>query len=171
MAPPVEFPEPTGPPLAIAEVFLGYLDYFRARVVTGIGSLAEEDRRRSQLPSGWTPLELAKHLTFMEMRWLEWGFEGRPVEDPWGDHQDGRWHVRADETSAQVMEALLRQGTRTSSVVRRHGMDEIGAPGPRWGGEQPPRLERILLHVLQEYARHLGHLDVVVELTTGQVGD
>ena len=44
-------------------------------------------------PSGWSPLELVKHLTYVELRWLEWGFEGRPVDDPWGDHDGDRWQV------------------------------------------------------------------------------
>jgi len=164
-------PGPTGPDLDTPGVFIGYLDYFRSRVLTAVESLAEDDRRRSRLPSGWTPLELARHLTFMEMRWLEWGFEGRTVGDPWGDHEGGRWSVPPGETSAQVLEALRRQGDTTSSVIRRHGMAEIGQPGPRWGGDDPPRLDRILFHVLQEYARHVGHLDIVVELATGAAGD
>ena len=43
--------------------------------------------RTSLLPSGWTPIELIKHLRYVERRWLEWGFEGRDVADPWGDEQ------------------------------------------------------------------------------------
>ncbi len=39
-----------------------------------------------------------------------------------------------------------------------------GQPGPRWDGGDPPTLERILFHLLGEYARHLGHLDIVCEL-------
>jgi uncharacterized damage-inducible protein DinB len=84
------FPEPTVPAASRAEVFLRYLDYFRDRVLAKVESLSEEEQRRSRLPSGWTPLELVKHLTFVELRWLEWGFEGRPVEDPWGDRRTGR---------------------------------------------------------------------------------
>jgi len=41
------------------------------------------------------------------------------------------------------------------------------AAGTRWDGADPATLERILFHLLQEYARHLGHLDVVTELATG----
>ena len=46
--------------------------------------------RSSRLPSGWTPLELVKHLRYVELRWLEWGFEGRDVGDPWGDREGDR---------------------------------------------------------------------------------
>ena len=47
----------------------------------------------------------------------------------------------------------------------------VGAPGPRWEGAEPASLERVLFHLLQEYARHLGHLDIVTELAGGPVGE
>jgi hypothetical protein len=43
----------------------------------------------------------------------------------------------------------------------------VGQPGDRWDGADPATLERVLFHLLQEYARHLGHLDIVTELATG----
>ena len=86
----VPFPEPTVPAQSRAEVFNRYLDYFRNRLAAKLRALPPADLRSSALPSGWTPLELLKHLTFVELRWLEWGFEGRDVGDPWGDQQDGR---------------------------------------------------------------------------------
>lgn len=84
------FPAPTDPVGSRAEVFLGYLDYFRSVLVTKLEGLSEEQVRGSRLPSGWTPIELVRHLTFVEMRWLVWGFEGQEVADPWGDGRDGR---------------------------------------------------------------------------------
>jgi hypothetical protein len=47
----------------------------------------------------------------------------------------------------------------------------VGEPGPRWDGAPPATLERVLLHLVQEYARHAGHLDVVRELIDGRVGE
>jgi len=47
----------------------------------------------------------------------------------------------------------------------------MGKPGPRWDGADPATLERILFHLVQEYARHLGHLDIVAELANGQIGE
>ena len=84
------FPEPTVPLQSRAEVFVGYLDYFRSRVISKIEGLPESALRESRLPSGWTPVELLKHLTYVELRWLEWGFEGRPITDSWGDNRGGR---------------------------------------------------------------------------------
>src|SRR5215472_13190418 len=125
------FPEPTAPASSRAEVFLRYLDYFRSCLVTRLEGLPAAELRASRLPSGWAPIDLLKHLAYVEMRWLEWGFEGRPdVGDTWGDQRDGRWY-----------------------------------------GADPATLERILFHLLQEYARHVGHLDIVSELAGGPTGE
>ncbi len=167
----VPFPEPMTEVPTRAEVFLGYLDYFRDRLVSKLDALPAGELRASRLPSGWTPIELLKHLTFMERRWLEWGFEGHDVPDPWGDRRDGRWHVAADETLEDLVQALHDRAARTRAVVGSHDLAEVGQPGERWDGGDPPALERILFHVLQEYARHVGHLDIVAELAGGQTGE
>ena len=92
------FPEPTDPVAARGDVFLGYLDYFRSVLVDKLDGLPDTELRTSRLPSGWTPIELLKHLTYVELRWLEWGFEGRDVVEPWGDGRDDRWYVAPDES-------------------------------------------------------------------------
>src|SRR6266540_208354 len=99
-----------------AEVILGLLDFYRDVVAAKLDGLSEEELRGSRLPSGWSPIELLKHLVYMEQRWLVWGFTGE--RDP-----------------------------------------------------ASPALSWILLHVLQEYARHAGHLDIVRELADGRTGE
>ncbi|MFG1869570.1 DinB family protein [Micromonospora arborensis] len=165
------FPSPTHPAGSRTEVFLRYLDYFRESTVAKVSALAESELRRSRLPSGWTPLELLKHLRHVELRWIEWGFQGRDVADPWGDRHQDRWYVAPDETRADLVAALRAQGVHTTEVVTAHDLAEIGAPGPRWDGADPASLERVLFHLVQEYARHLGHLDVVAELAGGPTGE
>jgi uncharacterized damage-inducible protein DinB len=167
----VPFPEPTVPFASRAEVFLGYLDYFRSRMITKLEALPAGELRRSRLPSGWTPIELGSHLAHVELRWVEWGFEGRDVADPWGDERDDRWFVPADRAVADVVAALRAQAARTRAVVLSHDLDEAGRPGDRWDAAEPATLERILFHLVQEYARHVGHLDIVCELATGQTGE
>jgi len=105
------------------------------------------------------------------MRWLEWGFEGRDVADPWADSQDGRWHVADEETLDGLVAALAAQADRSRAVIESHDLSEIGQPGERWDGDDPPPLERILFHLLQEYARHVGHLDIVAEIATSKTGE
>ncbi|WP_190820092.1 mycothiol transferase [Saccharopolyspora pogona] len=165
------FPEPTAPASSRGEVFLCYLDFFRATAIAKVEALPEADLRRSRLPSGWTPLELLKHLTHVELRWIEWGFEGRQVENPWGDWKNDRWQVDPGETRESLTTCLRTQGEHTSEVVRTTDLAAVGQPGPRWRGAEPATLERVLFHLLQEYARHLGHLDVVAELATGETGE
>jgi hypothetical protein len=167
-----ELPSPSDPIPSGAEVFVTYLDYFRSGIIARVEGLREAELRSSRLASGWTPLELLRHLTFVEMRWLEWGFEGREVEDPWGDNRDGRWYVGEDESREILVGELRAQGFRTRKIIRSFPLDARGEPGPRWKvSTEPPTLERILFHLLQEYARHLGHLDIVVELTGGSTGE
>jgi uncharacterized damage-inducible protein DinB len=172
---PIPFPEPTVPAGSRAEVLTLYLDFFRERAAGKVRELPEGELRRSRLPSGWTPLELVKHLAYVELRWLEWGFEGRAVPEPWGDRRDGRrderWYVEPDETRDGLLAALAAQGDRSRRVISAHDLGETGAPGERWDGAPPATLERVLLHLVQEYARHLGHLDVACELAGAGTGE
>jgi uncharacterized damage-inducible protein DinB len=167
----VPFPEPTEPAASRAEVFLRYLDFFRDRVVSKLRGLPPTELRTSRLMSGWAPVELIKHLQYVEMRWLEWGFEGQDRTGVWGDRRDGRWFVAPDETLDSLVDALQAQAGRTREIVTGHDLEEIGQPGDRWDGEKPPTLERVLFHLLQEYARHVGQLDIVSEIAGGPVGE
>ena len=165
------FPEPTIFKESRAAVFLTYLEYFRSALLKKIEGLSEPQLRQTIVPSGWAPIELAKHLTCVEMRWLVWGFEGQEVPDPWLDSRDGRWFVAPDETIDEVTSGLQAQAEITSAIVLSHDLQDKGQPGPRWEGADPPTLERVLFHLLQEYARHVGQLDIVRELTDGEVGE
>jgi uncharacterized damage-inducible protein DinB len=161
----MDFPEPDTPTTSRDEVFLRYLDYFRGRVIDKTRSLP--DVHESRLPSGWTPAELLKHLRHMERRWIEWRFLGRSVPDPWGDRSDDRWH--APEPLTELVAALESQAERTREVVSSTSLSTLGVSGPGWPA--PATLERVLFHMVQEYARHLGHLDIVAELADGEVGE
>jgi Protein of unknown function (DUF664) len=113
----VPFPSPTDPAASRAEVFRRYLEFFRDRVTAKTRALPAEELRRSRLPSGWTPLELVNHLTYVERRWLQWGFEGVPVPEPWGDQRDGRWHVAPDVTLDGLLAALAAQAAHSDAVI------------------------------------------------------
>jgi len=165
-----EFPEPRGGDSDPGGLFARYLEFYRETVVRKVESLSEEELRRSRLPSGWTPLELVNHLAYMEQRWLVWGFRGEPVDEPWGDAADDRWHVPDDTGLDEVVGMLRAVGRRTTETLASHPLDEVAPPGPRFEHE-PPALSWICFHVLQEYARHAGHLDVAVELAGGEVGE
>jgi hypothetical protein len=168
-------PEP-GPSHDVPALVLGYLDFYRETVADKVSGLTETDLRSTRLPSGWTPIELVKHLTYLERRWLVWGFLGEQVPDPWGDHRpdhrQDRWHVGADESLYDLLDAMRRGGIRTRRIVETTPPSTLAAVGGRFTEEAArPSLTAILFHVLQEYARHTGHLDIVRELIDGQTGE
>ncbi|QZY29785.1 DUF664 domain-containing protein [Nocardioides coralli] len=155
-----------------------YLDWVRGELVAGVLGLPPEQQRTTRVPSGWTPIELLSHVLHMEQRWFVWGFLGEPVAEPWGDwnveepwadddsgtvRDRARWVV-ADEVTADHLAAQVEAvGRRTREVVLGHALDDTAARGGRFA-DDPPTLEWICFHVLAEYARHAGHLDIVVEL-------
>jgi hypothetical protein len=169
----VERAEP-GPGLGSeAAQHAAFLAFFRATVVEKVRGLPERELTRSRLPSGWTPLELLWHLAFMERRWFVWGFLGEPVGDPWGDSggsPDGRWRVPDDMSLDDVVSRMEETAAVTEHVLTTTGLAQPARIGGRFE-DDPPDLRWICFHVLQEYARHAGHLDVAVELAGGQMGE
>jgi len=172
-------PEP--PPssgLAAGPLWSGFLDHARAEIVAGVMALDPEARRRTLVPSGWTPLELLSHCLHMEQRWFVWGFLGEHVDDPWGDWTadepwgddtagdtgEARWQVDEGVNAEDLVERLEAIAVRTRSVLHDHQVSEVASSEGRFT-ESHPTLEWICMHVLAEYARHAGHLDIVVELS------
>ena len=129
----------------------------RKEQATGVGPHGERPLRRWQ-PGGAVGLVLRLEAC-------------QDVADPHGDEVDGRWSVPADVGVTEVLATWRQQAEVTDAVLRRHDLDEVGRPGPRWEGAEPATLERVVLHVMQEYARHLGHLDIVAELGGGVTGE
>jgi len=154
------------------EILLQQLSYHRATLRAKLDGLSAEQLTGSILPSGWSPLGLLKHLVFVERRWMQWGFEGEQLADPWGDHDpdsDG-WLVGPGDSVAELTAKLADIAARTEAVAGQAELTERARLGGRFSGESPT-LGWILAHLLQEYARHVGHLDVVRELIDGQIGE
>lgn len=157
-----------------ARRWAAYLGWLRAEAIDGVLSLSEQEQRHTRLSSGWTPLELLNHLLHMEQRWFVWGFLGEQVEEPWGDwahpepwqadQTQARWQVPAGVSAAELADWLRTLGDRIEQVLAEQPLSARAAVGGRFG-EDPPTLEWICFHVLAEYARHVGHLDIVVELS------
>lgn len=170
--------EPAKDGLPGAHRWADYLDWVRGELSRGVLALSDSDQRTPRVPSGWTPLELLSHVLHMEQRWFVWGFLGEQVEDPWGDwstdepwtsedsdqtQPEARWVV-ADDVSAEDLAARLDAiGARTRAVLAEHPLTATASRGGRFADEVPS-LEWICFHVLAEYARHAGHLDIVAEL-------
>ncbi|MBO0607648.1 mycothiol transferase [Myceligenerans salitolerans] len=168
--PRVDSPDP-------AEQLVAYLDYYRGAIERKIRGLGPDQLGARPLASGWSPLELLVHLVHMERRWFVWGFLAEDVPDPWGDHAggrpDGAWEVPPGDTEVESwLRRLHEGGVRTRHVLFSRGLAERGATGGRFTpDETPPTLLWIGFHVLQEYARHAGHLDAAREQIDGATGE
>jgi uncharacterized damage-inducible protein DinB len=168
---PTDLPEPPKSLSDPAGLLPAYLDYYRSVVLRKIDGLSDAELRTSRLPSGWTPLELLQHLAYVELRWLRWGFAGETISEPWGDRgADDRWQVAPGQTAAQVRDFFARQCERSRAIAAAAQLTDRAQPGPRFDGELPA-LSWILFHVLQEYARHAGQLDIARELADGGTGE
>lgn len=155
------------------QLLAGQLDYYRDTLLRKLDGLSDAELRRSRLPSGWTPLELVRHLAHVERRWLCWGFAAEQVHAPWADNgPDGRWRVPPGMTTAEVLRGFADQCARSRAVAGAASLEDRAATGGRFPApEDAPTLGWILLHLLQEYARHVGQLDIVRELADGVVGE
>ena len=153
-------------------LMLGQLAFYRATLLEKLAGLPDETLRSSILPSGWLPLQLLKHLVYVERRWMQWGFEGEAVPNPWGDNDPAthRWALQPQDTVASLTVRLAEIAARTESVVAAAELTDRGQVGGRFESD-PPTLGWILLHLIQEYARHIGHLDIVRELIDGSTGE
>ncbi|MER5638086.1 DinB family protein [Kitasatospora sp. NPDC002227] len=171
---PRHLPEPSMRLADPSELLLDYLDYYRSAVGAKVEGRSDAELRRALVPSGWSPLELLKHLVHMEQRWLRWGFLAEQVAAPWGDRGPAdRWYVGPEESAAELLAALHAGGARTREIVTGTPLTTEAAVGGRFvdDGSARPTLGWILFHVLQEYARHAGHLDIVRELADGRTGE
>jgi uncharacterized damage-inducible protein DinB len=158
-----------GPPGAESDprvLLLGYLDWYREALLRKVSGLSDDALRAVPPPVTWSPIGLVGHLTGVERRWLRWGFLAEDVVS-WADDE---WTPRA--SPAEVLAAYRAQVVLSRDAVGDHPLDAPSAVGGRFPtAEVAPPLGRILFHLLQEYARHLGHLDVVRESLDGTTGE
>lgn len=163
--------EPSSRP-DLKHLLLDYLDWYREVVAAKVSGLSDAQLRTSVLPSGWTPAGMLNHLANVERRWIVWGFLGDAVDEPWRDATpEGGW-VLPELTAVELLDNLAAAGRTTRSVVAAHDLAERATPGGRFPDEDScPQLHWIVLHLVHEYARHAGHLDVARELVDGRVGE
>ncbi|HUX69008.1 MAG TPA: DinB family protein [Cellulomonadaceae bacterium] len=144
------------------------LDRHRDVVLWKIEGLDDEVLRRPMTPSGTSLLGLVKHLGAVEYGWFCETFD-RPTEplpfDP--DDPDADLRVRPDETTDQVVAFYRRARTAADAVIDELDVDDVGTA---WFGETVS-LRWVLIHMIEEVARHAGHLDILRELVDGSVGD
>ncbi|SEE48160.1 Uncharacterized damage-inducible protein DinB (forms a four-helix bundle) [Streptomyces sp. 2131.1] len=154
------------------ELLLGYLKWYREALMRKLDGLSDDLLRMPVSPLGWSPLGLVQHLGWVERRWLRWGFGAEDVVayPPGGDAEE--WTVSGDTSIAQVIAAYQAEVTVATSLTATSALSDKARLGGRFKTpDQAPSLGRILFHLLQEYARHVGHLDIARELIDGRTGE
>ena len=144
------------------------LDRHRDVVVWKLEGLDEEEARRPRVPSGTSLLGLVKHLTWVEYGWFCDTFGHRnplPAFDE--DDPEADLRVEPGETVADILAGYARARTAADAVIREH---DVGATGTARSGATVT-LRWVLVHMLEETARHVGHLDILRELTDSTTGD
>jgi uncharacterized damage-inducible protein DinB len=147
-----------------------FLDYHRATILLKAEGLSEAEQRRSLTPTGTSLLGLIKHLAYVERWWFQWIWAGDDVDFPWTEEDpDADFRIEPDESAAQIV-AFYRAETERNRVITVEA--ELEAEARRkHHGEGRPRLRWVLLHLIQETARHNGHADIVRELIDGTTGE
>jgi len=164
-----------GPDVGVSdprELLLGYLDWYRDALIRKITGLSDLQLRTPVEPLGWSPLGMVKHLGWVERRWLRWGFMAEDVEayPPGGDVAE--FSISAEESTDSVVAEYLSEVERTRKLTAEAALTDLAELGGRFKTpDQAPSLARILFHLLQEYARHVGHLDIARELIDGTTGE
>jgi uncharacterized damage-inducible protein DinB len=154
------------------ELLLGCLDWYRATVLRKIQGLSDAQLRAAVQPLGWSPLGLVQHLGWVERRWMRWGFAAEDVVAYLPGPDDVEWTIPAEEPTEKVLAAYVDEVSRSRTLAAGAALDDVARLGGRFASPgQAPSLGRILFHLLQEYARHVGQLDVARELIDGQTGE
>ena len=167
---------------AQAAALLHFLNAQRGAVLAILDGLTDEQLNAAVLPSGWTPLGLVEHLTDAEWRWFQHGVCGVPWEQAtWrlrADPQDSTGSEGGDEPgfvsrrpSAEVIDDYRAMCARNDAVVAERSLDTpLADPDTPEVEDDVADLRWVVLHLIEETARHAGHLDVVRELIDGTTG-
>ncbi|MCP9944203.1 DinB family protein [Streptomyces somaliensis] len=148
-----------------------FLDYVRATAAAKCEGLSAEDARRAPLPHSplMTVAGIVSHLRWVEHHWLDVVFLGGEDRGPWTDEDpDREMRIAVDVPLPRLLADYAEQADRLRRLVAGHDLD-AEAERPVRGGVRVT-LRWILLHLIEETARHNGHLDAIRELTDGRTG-
>jgi Protein of unknown function (DUF664) len=143
-----------------------FLDAQRACVLTIIEGLDDQQLTTAVLPSAWTPLGMVEHLGYAERHWFQEVLVGEAVPAPWPD--DDHALLTTPRSRDTVFGFYAEQRAITDRAIATHSLDAV--PKEKHDGLLVPDLRWIILHMIEETARHAGHLDIVRELLDGTTG-
>lgn len=144
------------------------LDRHRDVVLWKLDGLNDEQLRRPMTPSGTNLLGLTKHLAAVEYGWFCQTF-GRKTEPLPFDENDENADLRVipEETTADIVAFYGRARAAADKVIHELNLDDVGTA---WFGDTVS-MRWVLLHMIEETARHAGHMDILRELIDGATGD
>ncbi|WP_370966966.1 DinB family protein [Amycolatopsis sp. cg9] len=134
-------------------------------ILDGLGA---EELRRPVLPSGWTPLGMVEHLGCAERHWFQEIVTGAADPLPWPDDDRPLTTPRRPDVVFAFYREQCRRSDEVLAATPLSARPRARHPGPL--GEEITDLRGVVLHVIEETARHAGHLDVVRELLDGRTG-
>lgn len=136
------------------------LQFQRESFLRKVEGLTEEQARASVVPSGTSLLWLTRHLAFAEQIWI--------VERFAGETRTAANEVAPDDTIAEAIDAYRRTWSQVDRLVWAHSVEDV-IDDPSYPG-QALSLRWIVVHLVEEVARHAGHADILRELLDGETG-
>ena len=165
-APDIERPDGplTGPERLLLQAFL---DWHRATLLYKCAGLTGEQlAERTVPPSGLSLLGLVRHMTKVERTWFRIRFAGEPVDQPYGPDAEAEFELLDPARAAADYARLTEEFKLADAAVAHASLDDTFV---HRGEEMSLRL--IYLHMIEEYARHVGHADLLRERIDGATGE
>jgi len=159
-------------------MLLGFLDYQRATLAWKCGGLTDEQLRIARPPSSVTLGGLLKHLASIEDEWFTEVVALLPTPEPWAsvDQQaepDWAWTSATDDSGEELRalwaERVGRSRAVVADLIRAQGFGALDQTHAAWLGAVT--LRWVILHMIEEYARHNGQADLIRESIDGLVGE
>jgi uncharacterized damage-inducible protein DinB len=158
-----------------AETLLGFLDYQRATLEWKSRGLDDDQLRTRLAPTAITLAGLLKHMARVEDHWFSQVVADQPPLEPWATMPwAAEWDNHAEHTGDELRRLWSDRVEASRRVVQAafdENDDALGATHAAWGGQGHPSLRWVLTHMIEEYARHNGHADLMREAIDGAVGE
>ena len=149
-----------------------FLEYARDTVHAKCAGLADADARRAPLPGSplMTVSGLVSHLRWIESSWIEKTLLGDTIDAPWTDEDpDREFRIAVEVPLTQLLAEYRAVCARHRDLVASLDLDTPSRGVLPWRAE-PVTLRWILFHLIEETARHNGHIDILRELADGTRG-
>lgn len=152
------------------EALAATLDFHRETVKWKLEGLSLEEAARPMTPSDTKLLGIVKHLAWVEVWWFQDNFLGRDCVYPWTESGDmeADFKIFPGETIESISALYDEHCAESRAILEAASLDDVAARPRRTGGY--PTMRWIMLHMIEEVARHNGHADILRELIDGKTG-